>query len=781
MNRRLRLAVAAAALVSAMGLYLLDRFDIPSWLVIEGSKVHKRVKLRISPIQVSDQQLSEELNAAGSTSFSQAFRDGGWAGYLAERQDHGQRVFPQLVGEPRERLQALKQELPAVWQEIAQRAEEFAADTFYPFEGQKAVLGEDFTWTSFPRWNDDVIPILEVATLQHLPILAQAYLGTDDPRYLNALRRHLESFIAQNPVDNSVNWAATMEVSMRLYSLLWTQALLAREPRAAELLPVLMRTMYAHARFVADTMDRPRKRNNHAIFAAGGLYFYCVSFPELASSAVWKSKAENRLIEELGKQYTDDGVHVEYSPTYQLALADVYLQYVVAKTTLGESVPEATLAAIHRQAEYLQVVTAPDGKVFLIADSDDHHWLRLTWDVYSDARPTLNLAGLLFGNSQLLSDTGAAIWEARWLLGDARFAESASPLGRPGSRQLTASVRSRIFKEEGKFRIDAGNFLLYGDFGRLGHEPSFSGHQHADLGSFVAWFEGKPVAIDPGTYTYRQFDSRQAVSWRDYLRSSMAHNVVTVDGRTQIAVAGEFGYLSWPDAALLATANDDDLALVAGYNGAYVNSGVGRNYRLFIVSKDGALVVDWFPHASGTHEYESSILLGVGDYDHTGDTVRFSNPMGSVSVGHGADVAVLKGSKNPLGGWMSPTYGTVLPAPQVKATYRVTGDTALATTIAVGTNSVAVPDANREPTGGWVIRGQLGALPVQVILPIRTGTIAPARVGNWETDGFAAIVIDGTQPKAWLIGGSVLVATNRTQPVVVRVQMDEPTPSQRKE
>ena len=43
----------------------------------------------------------------------------------------------------------------------------------------------------------------------------------------------------------------------------------------------------------------------------------------------------------------------------------------------------------------------------------------------------------------------------------------------------------------------------------------------------------------------------------------MAHNVVAVDGRTQVAVAGEFGYLWWPDAALVAAADHDAIALVA--------------------------------------------------------------------------------------------------------------------------------------------------------------------------------------------------------------------------
>jgi hypothetical protein len=59
-------------------------------------------------------------------------------------------------------------------------------------------------------------------------------------------------------------------------------------------------------------------------------------------------------------------------------------------------------------------------------------------------------------------------------------------------------------------------------------------HAHADALSFQLWWRGRPVVVDPGTFTYEQGADR------DWFRSTRAHSTVLVDGRDQFRLWGAF-------------------------------------------------------------------------------------------------------------------------------------------------------------------------------------------------------------------------------------------------
>ena len=59
-------------------------------------------------------------------------------------------------------------------------------------------------------------------------------------------------------------------------------------------------------------------------------------------------------------------------------------------------------------------------------------------------------------------------------------------------------------------------------------------HAHADALSFQLWWRGRPVVVDPGTFTY------EAGAERVWFRSTRAHSTVTVDGRDQFRLWGAF-------------------------------------------------------------------------------------------------------------------------------------------------------------------------------------------------------------------------------------------------
>jgi Heparinase II/III-like protein/Heparinase II/III N-terminus len=69
-------------------------------------------------------------------------------------------------------------------------------------------------------------------------------------------------------------------------------------------------------------------------------------------------------------------------------------------------------------------------------------------------------------------------------------------------------------------------------------------HAHADALSFQLWWRGRPVVVDPGTYTY------EPGADRDWFRSTRAHSTVTVDGRDQFRLWGAFRSGPLPRVAL---------------------------------------------------------------------------------------------------------------------------------------------------------------------------------------------------------------------------------------
>ena len=73
---------------------------------------------------------------------------------------------------------------------------------------------------------------------------------------------------------------------------------------------------------------------------------------------------------------------------------------------------------------------------------------------------------------------------------------------------------------------DEANQMIV-DVGPLGC-PVSSGHGHADLLSIQCAIVGEPCLVDAGNYCYTS-----EAEWRDFFRTTAAHNTVMIDGRSQ--------------------------------------------------------------------------------------------------------------------------------------------------------------------------------------------------------------------------------------------------------
>jgi hypothetical protein len=90
-----------------------------------------------------------------------------------------------------------------------------------------------------------------------------------------------------------------------------------------------------------------------------------------------------------------------------------------------------------------------------------------------------------------------------------------------------------VFPDSGFGVVREGRLWLAFRCGRAA--PDFlPPHAHADALSLQLWWDGEPVLVDPGSYTY------EAGSDRDWFRSTRAHSTICVDGRDQFETWGAF-------------------------------------------------------------------------------------------------------------------------------------------------------------------------------------------------------------------------------------------------
>ena len=84
------------------------------------------------------------------------------------------------------------------------------------------------------------------------------------------------------------------------------------------------------------------------------------------------------------------------------------------------------------------------------------------------------------------------------------------------------------------------------DAGPLGY-LAIAAHGHADALAIELRVGGHPILVDPGTYTYAATSS-----WRDYFRSTAAHNTIELGGRPQSVSGGPFLWTRHASAKLIA-------------------------------------------------------------------------------------------------------------------------------------------------------------------------------------------------------------------------------------
>jgi hypothetical protein len=360
---------------------------------------------------------------------------------------------------------------------------------------------------------------------------------------------------------------------------------------------------------------------------------------------------------------TVDGVHFEQSTCYQRYTIEIYQHFVVLAGRNNIRLPANVDATLSHMIEFLLSVRRPDGTIPAIGDMDGGWLLPLVRRSADDARGIFATAATMFDRRDFAWAAGGSTPEVVWFLGVDGLIELDALQPSP-----PAGDASRIFATGGYavmrdgWDVDAHQMIT--DIGPLGC-PVSAGHGHADLLSIQCAVAGKACLVDAGNYCYTS-ESR----WRDYFRSTAAHNTVMIDGQGQADPAGPFGWRVRPHVLLREWRSNPELDYLDAEHDAYghLDDPVVHRRRLLFVKPRYWIVVDDLVGAA-THQVDlvfqfAPIFVTLGPEPWArartpSGSVLWVAPFGSVPL----RATLRSGDGEPIRGWIAPDYGQREPAP----------------------------------------------------------------------------------------------------------------------
>ena len=348
-------------------------------------------------------------------------------------------------------------------------------------------------------------------------LLVTSRFGARDEAAYVCFRRLASSWIAGNRALRGDGWHP-YTLSLRL--VLWIQAAQHWRERLARddyFRTALTGSLYAQARILRRQMEFD-VRGNHLLENLRALWWAGCAF-DGDEAREWRATADRVLRRETADQILADGGHFERTPGYHAVVLRDYLELALLSERNDGKCPDWLRSSVHRQSLFLRDVLGPGQRLPLVKDT--------TFDGAPRPNDLLHTAAAWLGAAQIRPDTppgfetflvlGRAAWEtARTARGAGAVASGHAALAASGFYVLRGAKEHAL--------IDAGQPC-----------PDYlPAHAHADSLSYEYHFEQRPVVVDSGVFEY------QAGAWRDFFRSTRAHNTVEIDGQNSSEVWSSF-------------------------------------------------------------------------------------------------------------------------------------------------------------------------------------------------------------------------------------------------
>lgn len=442
--------------------------------------------------------------------------------------------------------------------------------------------------------------------------LAWAWRETGDRAWAEAFEDLVLSWIRGTDPGRGDGWSP-YPTSLRIVNWLYALALFGGALRG-EAKEAVVTSVAAQAGWLERRLERHIQANhlqkNHYALAVAGLFY------EGGTAARWRRTGLRGSWAAVREQVLEDGGHYERSPMYHCIALQDFLELAALTKALGEPAPADVIDRLGRMVDALAVLSRPGGRLHLFNDSAE---------------------GISAGRQHLETLGGRVL-----------PAQSGSAAG------LLELPNAGYF---GHYDPVRGERLVV-DAGPPGprHQP---GHAHCDMLSFELDLAGLPFAVDSGVHGY------DGDPYREYVRSTRAHNTVMVAGREQHELWGTFrmGRAGRPLEARHGV-DGDEYRFTGACSPYHDRAAIHR--RTIHRDPNGWHVKDRVEGAQGRalrgflHLDPRWELLPSGG----GRWVARAGVQEVQLVVFGADRArAAAGESDPPQGWYCPRFGTAVPAP----------------------------------------------------------------------------------------------------------------------
>lgn len=503
--------------------------------------------------------------------------------------------------------------------------------------------------------------VWELNRHQHWVVLARAFHWTGDRRYAEAVAEQLDDWIQQCPFGVGMNWRSPLELAIRLINWTWACELI----RPAGVLTGarwvrLLNAVQRHVWEIARKYSRYSSANNHRIGEAAGVFIATSYFAGLKRAAEWRAVSRRILLEEILNQVHADGVHRELATGYHLFVTQFFLLAALTARNAGEDFPGEYWGRLEGMFSFLAALAEGGTALPMFGDADDGYVLDLGGQP-GDVAEWLAAGAAIFGRPDFKAVAPRFSETAFWLLGHKEHARFAAI----DTAAAPDELASRAFPDAGYYLLQHGasaadniddRISMTFDCGELGFGP-LAAHGHADALSFTLRIGGVDVFVDPGTYDYFTYGA-----WRDYFRSTRAHNTVTVDDADQSEPLGPFLWGHRAQARCLRWESRDGVTTVSGEHDGYRRLPGAVVHRRTVTLNGPAAQITIVDELSGGGRHRAALHLHLAEHA----SIRsVASGVYEVDYGRGSlalrldprcSVTVARGSAQPMLGWVSRRY-----------------------------------------------------------------------------------------------------------------------------
>lgn len=458
----------------------------------------------------------------------------------------------------------------------------------------------------------------------------------------------------------------------RVVALGWAHAFAAAAPDAAtaesiRLQSDILMILHADLQFMAPRLGSSYP-NGHLLGDVFAGWYLALLLPELMPESTDLDVKESTWLAELDRQIYPDGTGFEHAVKYHQGICQMAAAYIILSRRNARPIPMVTWRRIERMLAFQVGLAGPHCHKLFIGDGIDTSLFTLDTGTGWPTAALRELYRALFRPElDPAPPSDPSVERAFWLLGGA--------LAPADTTSLEVEETVAHYWPDGGICVfpDRTNpARLVFRTGPAEHRDVIAGHMHADLLSICFSHGSQPVLIDPGTYSYR-FGNEHVRPGRAYFIGPAAHNGLYLDGVDPLGtVTGDFRQggspvhvvtrmqqfgqsLSWLDAEL---------------RGDSIYSG----HRRGVVHIEGVywVVYDCLPPAARYVEATMGFQAAPGVCATLDvDAARFETSAGTLwlagSPGLGSP-EITSGEHDPESGWVSPRYGELVAAPQLRYT-----------------------------------------------------------------------------------------------------------------